>query len=39
MGGRTMGAGRKKQTLKMDRKKAQAKKKARIQKRIEAAKK
>ncbi len=39
MGGRTMGAGRKKTTLKMSRKKAQAKLKARIQKRIDAAKK
>lgn len=34
-----MGAGRKKTTLKMSRKKSQAKKKARIQKRIDAAKK
>ncbi len=34
-----MGAGRKKTTLKMSRKKAQAKLKARIQKRIDAAKK
>ncbi len=39
MGGCTMGAGRKKTTLKMSRKKAQAKLKARIQKRIDAAKK
>lgn len=34
-----MGMGRKKSELKMNRKKAQAKKKARIQKRIQAAKK
>jgi hypothetical protein len=38
MGGCTMGAGRKKSILKMKRRKAQAKKKARIQKKIEAKK-
>lgn len=38
MGGCIMGAGRKKSILKMKRRKAQAKKKARIQKKIEAKK-
>ena len=38
MGGCTMGAGRKKTILKMRRRKNQAKKKARIQKKIDAKK-